>query len=137
MFINKSIQFQIEEIYPPKIGEFAYVTDGACQEEDIIKQEIILLTALDWSIHPVTIIGWLSVYMQLKVNNRTPPIAASNVNNKLYVDKLGDAFVYPQFSGWEFVQTAQLIDLCTLDLGIANFPYSVIAAAALCHTSSR
>lgn len=137
----------MEEIYPPKIGEFAYVTDGACREEDIIQQELIMLTALKWSISPVTIIGWLSVYMQLNSSNRTPK-SLNSVNNKstknqaennLATDAVydGDSFVYPQFSGLEFVQAAQLIDLCTLDLGLANFPYSVIAAAALCHTYSK
>lgn len=134
---------QVEEIYPPKIGEFAYVTDGACMEDDIIQQELILLSALKWSISPVTIVGWLSVYMQLNVSNRSPKNLNSTVNNKVNQSSLkdtcdeGDAFVYPQFSGFEFAQAAQLIDLCTLDLGLANFPYSVIAAAALCHTCSK
>lgn len=62
---------KVEEIYPPKIGEFAYVTDGACQESDILQHEILLLQALGWSISPVTPIGWLGVYMQLNVNNCT------------------------------------------------------------------
>ncbi|XP_037909397.1 G1/S-specific cyclin-E isoform X3 [Hermetia illucens] len=192
---------KVEEIYPPKIGEFAYVTDGACQEEDILQQELLLLKALDWNISPVTILGWLGVYMQLKVSNRTPasfvnrdmriiaqtnvaahkpdvntkkesigftsdesythsirisrvgckrklddsPSCSSNTSNEAKSLKSGDnviigksdlddAFIYPQFSGLEFVQTAQLIDLCSLDLGFANFSYSVIAAAAISHT---
>lgn len=155
---------QVEEIYPPKIGEFAYVTDTACQEEDIIQQELILLTALNWSISPVTIIGWLSVYMQLHVSNRTPKTFSKHLdyNNSCGTDlnddgnnennndgtksnddgmlnkcKTDESFIYPQFSGMEFSQAAQLIDLCTLDLGLANYPYSVIAAAAICHTFSR
>jgi len=33
----------LQEIYPPKIGEFAYVTDGACTEADIQKQELVML----------------------------------------------------------------------------------------------
>lgn len=133
----------MEEIYPPKIGEFAYVTDGACSEEDIIQQELILLSALNWSISPVTVIGWLSVYMQLQTTNRTPKSLNQNVNIRNGGDGdddeclEGGAFVYPQFSGLEFAKAAQIIDLCTLDLGLANFPYSVIAAAALCHTCGK
>lgn len=72
---------KVEEIYPPKIAEFAYVTDGACTEEDILQQELILLTSLKWSISPVTIIGWLSVYMQLNCSNRTPESLITVVNN--------------------------------------------------------
>ncbi|XP_073824161.1 cyclin E [Musca autumnalis] len=149
---------KVEEIYPPKIGEFAYVTDGACQESDILQHEILLLQALEWNISPVTAIGWLGVYMQLNVNNRTPasfqtsqrklkqqqriPPAASthNIDLAQRLTKFGevdDAFIYPQFSGMEFVQTAQLLDLCSLDVGVGNFPYSVIAAAAISHTFNR
>lgn len=161
---------KVEEIYPPKIGEFAYVTDGACQESDILQHEILLLQALEWSISPVTPIGWLGVYMQLNVNNRTPasfqtsqrnkqtkttntsattttntaskqsPAFSNNNNSNNSRTKnceVDDAFIYPQFSGLEFVQTAQLLDLCSLDVGVGNFPYSVIAAAAISHTFNR
>ena len=34
---------KIEEIYPPKLMEFAYVTDGACTEDQILTQELLLL----------------------------------------------------------------------------------------------
>nr|KAG5713018.1 hypothetical protein BaRGS_021812 [Batillaria attramentaria] len=33
---------KFEEIYPPKVTDFAYVTDGACTEDDIKGYEIIL-----------------------------------------------------------------------------------------------
>lgn len=170
------IAAKVEEIYPPKLSEFAYVTDGACREEDILKQELIILTALKWQINPVTIMGWLSVYMQLNVSKRMPKtispvrtadtttipantmaktMTSSTVMAAAIEDGSDDgdqhhavaatttttiadeAFVFPQFSGLEFAQTAQLIDLCTLDLGIANFAYSVIAAAAISHTFNK
>lgn len=119
-----------------------------------------MLAALKWSISPVTVIGWLSVYMQLQVTNRTPksfnnpqqssalaaaasplpPPDSPNVASDSAAankTKQGDAFVFPQFSGYEFSLASQLIDLCTLDLGLANFPYSVIAAAAMCHINGQ
>nr|XP_016945737.2 G1/S-specific cyclin-E [Drosophila suzukii]XP_016945738.2 G1/S-specific cyclin-E [Drosophila suzukii]XP_016945739.2 G1/S-specific cyclin-E [Drosophila suzukii]XP_036674877.1 G1/S-specific cyclin-E [Drosophila suzukii] len=126
---------KVEEIYPPKIGEFAYVTDGACTERDILNHEKILLQALDWDISPITITGWLGVYMQLNVNNRTP--ASFSQIGRQKAAEADDAFIYPQFSGFEFVQTSQLLDLCTLDVGMANYSYSVLAAAAISHTFSR
>lgn len=140
------IAAKVEEIYPPKLSEFAYVTDGACCEEDILKQELIILTALKWQINPVTIIGWLSVYMQLNVSKRMPKTispartaqtTAPATSDGEEQEEADEAFVFPQFSGMEFAQTAQLIDLCTLDLGIANYSYSVIAAAAISHTFNK
>uniref|UniRef100_A0A182YT61 Cyclin-like domain-containing protein n=1 Tax=Anopheles stephensi TaxID=30069 RepID=A0A182YT61_ANOST len=118
------IAAKVEEIYPPKIGEFAYVTDGACTDEDILREELIVLSTLEWKINPVTVMGWLGLYMQINTTSRQS-------------DVTDDAFVYPQFSGMEFAHTAQLIDLCSLDVGMANFKYSVIAAAAISHTFDR
>uniref|UniRef100_A0A182M5W0 Uncharacterized protein n=1 Tax=Anopheles culicifacies TaxID=139723 RepID=A0A182M5W0_9DIPT len=166
---------QVEEIYPPKIGEFAYVTDGACTEKDILCEELLLLAALEWRINPVTVMGWLGLYMQINVTSRKShslPVRnnecavgksssrkrkitdenedSSNIKKMKVVQqqqppttttttttKTDDAFVYPQFSGMEFAHTAQLIDLCSLDVGLANFKYSVIAAAAISHTFDR
>lgn len=31
-----------EEIYPPKMAEYAYVTDGACSEMEIIAKELVI-----------------------------------------------------------------------------------------------
>ncbi|KAL5282459.1 CCNE1 family protein [Megaselia abdita] len=126
------IAAKVEEIYPPKLGEFAYVTDGACTESDILHQELILLQALDWKISPVTVIGWLGVYMQLNANKKT----AESFHN-ITKSKKDNSFIYPQFSAFEFVQTAQLLDLCSLDIGIGDYSYSVLAAAAIAHTFDR
>lgn len=134
------IAAKVEEIYPPKLSEFAYVTDGACSEDDILKQELVILSALKWQTCPITIIGWLGIYMQLNVSRKTPktidgtPAKQTTKSHSTNPDEADDGFVFPQFSGLEYAQTAQLIDLCTLDIGIANFAYSVIAAAAISHT---
>ncbi|EDW57873.2 G1/S-specific cyclin-E isoform X1 [Drosophila virilis] len=124
---------KVEEIYPPKISEFAYVTDGACTERDILQHEKLLLLALGWDICPITVTAWLGVYMQLIVNNRTP----ASFGKQAIAGEADDAFIYPQFKAYEFVQTSQLLDLCTLDVGMANYPYSILAAAAISHTFNR
>lgn len=36
----------LKEIYAPKLQEFAYVTDGACSEEDILRMELIILKVI-------------------------------------------------------------------------------------------
>lgn len=154
------IAAKVEEIYPPKLSEFAYVTDGACTEQDILRQELIILTALKWQTSPITIIGWLSIYMQLNASRRIPKTSVDSTPSKplpmetkttptqkashndiksatAATSGADDGFVFPQFSGLAYAQTAQLIDLCTLDVGIANYPYSVIAAAAISHTYNK
>ena len=35
--------FFFQEIYPPKLSEFAYVTDGACTENEILDEELLML----------------------------------------------------------------------------------------------
>lgn len=88
------IAAKLEEIYPPKLTEFAYVTDGACTEEEILDQELIMLKALNWDLSPMTCNAWLSVYLQ--------------VANKEQIVKAEDGFVFPQFSGHAFVQIARV-----------------------------
>lgn len=55
---------KLEEIYPPKCEEFAYVTDQACTEEEIRSMEITLLQVLDWQLAPVTALQWLKLFLQ-------------------------------------------------------------------------
>jgi len=38
---------KMEEIYPPKLNEFAYVTDGACTDADLLDMEKILLLVVE------------------------------------------------------------------------------------------
>lgn len=72
-----------------------------------------------------------------KLKNNNLSNNNNNNNNESNSSETMDSFVYPQFSGMEFAQTAQLIDLCSLDCGLANFPYSVVAAAAVSHTFDK
>ncbi|KAG5675623.1 hypothetical protein PVAND_005512 [Polypedilum vanderplanki] len=133
------IASKVEEIYPPKLHEFAYVTDGACTEEDILQQEILILQALNWCITPVTIMGWVSIFMQLNATTGQTDVAGMEPKALLLLNssKWSNSFIYPQFTGVDYARTAQLIDLCSLDVMIANFPYSIIAAAAISHTIDK
>lgn len=117
------IAAKLEEIYPPKLAEFAYVTDGACTEDEILDQELVILKAINWDLSPVTANGWLNVYLQ--------------VSNVEHIHGGEHGFVFPQYSSHAFVQIARLLDLCILDVESLQFQYSVLAAAALYHMSSR
>ncbi|XP_073703653.1 G1/S-specific cyclin-E2 [Garra rufa] len=112
------IASKIEEIYPPKLQEFAYVTDGACNEEEILAKELVMLKALKWELCPETVISWLKLYSQ--------------------VDSLKDDanFLIPQFSQETYIQITQLLDVCILDINCLDYQYGVLAAAAFCHFTS-
>ncbi|XP_019475221.1 G1/S-specific cyclin-E1 [Meleagris gallopavo] len=40
------IAAKLEEIYPPKLHQFAYVTDGACTEDEILSMELIIMKVI-------------------------------------------------------------------------------------------
>ncbi|CAL8359207.1 unnamed protein product [Arctogadus glacialis] len=111
------IASKIEEIYPPKVHEFAYVTDGACNMWDIQRTELIVLKALDWKLCPETPITWLKLYSQVEAQ------------------KSDENFLVPQFSQDTYIQMTQLLDLCLMDISSLDFSYSILAAAAFYHFS--
>ncbi|XP_042346353.1 G1/S-specific cyclin-E2 [Plectropomus leopardus] len=112
------IASKIEEIYPPKILDFAYVTDGACDTCDIQRTELHILKALNWNLCPETPISWLKLYAQVEAQTD------------------GENFLVPQFSQETYIQITQLLDLCMLDINSLDYSYSVLAAAAFCHFST-
>ncbi|XP_043543975.1 G1/S-specific cyclin-E2 isoform X3 [Chiloscyllium plagiosum] len=112
------IAAKLEEIYPPKLNEFAYITDGACTETEILDMELIILKALNWELCPVTIICWLNLYLQIICLKEIPKMSL------------------PQYSQETFIQIAQLLDLCILDVESLSFPYGALAAAAVCYYTS-
>lgn len=137
------IAAKVEEIYPPKISEFAYITDGACSEEDILRQELGILATLQWKMNPTTVSAWISLYMQINRASTLKPseprtrARRSLAERMIAENRQAEAFVYPQFSAMEFTKVTQLADLCSLDVEMANFPYSVVAAAAVSHIFDR
>ncbi|KAK8740956.1 hypothetical protein OTU49_002793 [Cherax quadricarinatus] len=124
------IAAKIEEIYPPKLSEFAYVTDGACTDNEILEKELVILKKLNWDLSPITSNCWLNTYLQL----------AQEQSQRESGD--GDAatddhsFVFPRYSPLKFVQVARLLDLCTLDMSSLGFTSSMVAATAMCYMIS-
>uniref|UniRef100_UPI00358EBDF5 G1/S-specific cyclin-E1 isoform X2 n=1 Tax=Myxine glutinosa TaxID=7769 RepID=UPI00358EBDF5 len=111
------IAAKAEEIYPPKLVQFAYVTDGACTDDEILRMELILLKALQWGLCPVTVNCWLNLYLQIA----TKPDCSE--------------VLMPHYSQETFIRIAQLLDLCILDMRCLEFPYAKLAASALYHFS--
>ncbi|XP_064168964.1 G1/S-specific cyclin-E1 [Anguilla rostrata] len=112
------IAAKLEEIYPPKVHQFAYVSDGACTEDEILSMELIIMKELKWSLSPLTSISWLNIYMQVA-----------------YLKDSGEVLI-PQYPQATFVQIAELLDVCVLDVKCLEFSYSMLAASALFHFSS-
>ncbi|KAJ2940692.1 hypothetical protein O0L34_g14801 [Tuta absoluta] len=128
------IAAKVEEVYPPKIGEFAYVTDGACTTDEILMEELLILKTLSWSITPITTNSWLNVYMQLASEGRSAKRRLLGEREPGVNALRGYTFVFPQYSSLEFVMCGQLIDLAVLHVDVNMFPYSALAAAAVAHT---
>ncbi|CAH0724522.1 unnamed protein product, partial [Brenthis ino] len=131
------IAAKVEEVYPPKIGEFAYVTDGACTSEEILLEELLILKILSWSITPITINSWLNVYMQLGSEARSAKRRLLGESEAGVNALRGYTFVFPQYSSLEFVVCGQLVDLAVLHVDVNRFPYSAVAAAAIAHIFSK
>lgn len=112
------IAAKMEEMYPPKVHQFVYVTDEACTEDQLLNMEIIIMKELNWSLSPQTPISWLNVYMQVA-----------------YL-KEKEQLLIPQYPQDTFTHIAELLDVCLLDVRCLEFSNGVLAASALFHFSS-
>lgn len=110
------ISAKIEEIYPPKLQEFAYVTDGACTEEDILAMELVVLKKLNWSLSPKTPNAWTKLLLQLESQGFSQNIIS---------------LINPSYSGEAHRKIMHLLDLCMLDITSLNFSYPSLAASAM------
>jgi len=114
---------KIEEIYPKTLTEYSDMTDGACTDNDITKQELILLHRLNWLLWPVTALHWLQMYVQLAsvwVKER----GVVTLNSSLASNQMESAKRL-------LVTIANLLDICTLDIHHTQHLPSILAASAL------
>uniref|UniRef100_A0A8B9F9N6 Cyclin E1 n=1 Tax=Amazona collaria TaxID=241587 RepID=A0A8B9F9N6_9PSIT len=101
------IAAKLEEIYPPKLHQFAYVTDGACTEDEILSMELLIMKALNWNLSPLTVVSWLNIYLQIA-----------------YLNKLYEVLL-PQYPQQIFVQIAEVSICCLVALGSLSAGYCV------------
>ncbi|XP_029023312.1 G1/S-specific cyclin-E2-like isoform X2 [Betta splendens] len=109
------IASKMEEANPPKLSEMACVTAGAFYEDEILKMELIILQALNWSLRSETALSWLRLFLQ---------IASMNVTSEL---------LESQFPPEVYVQMTRLLDLCGLSIDSLDFSPHVLAASVCCH----
>lgn len=109
------IASKVEEIYPPKLLEFAYVTNDACTSDGILSQELLILDELEWNMGAVTVNGWLSLLLQIWHNRDAQP----------------KSIIFPNHPVKDYLLSAQLIDLCMLDENCLRYPYLILASAGI------
>jgi cyclin E len=132
---------KLEEIYPPNLKTFAYVTDGACTESEILDMELVLMKTLKWKLTPITPVSWISIYLQvLAYKNQGVYCTRSGADAFLRStlrpqdSKPDDArLVKYMYDMVEFVKVVRIVDLAILDTHSLQFSYSTMAAAALFH----
>ena len=139
------IASKIEEIYPPKLQEFAYVTDGACSEEEILQMELVVLKTLNWSLSPITANAWAKYLLQLEksaqeLNGEGQVMMCLNDENVNHPQNGEEAstsaiedrdLVQRAFSTSQLCKIMHLLDLCTLDIQSLNFSNASLAACAM------
>jgi len=54
-----------QEIYPPRLSEFSFVTDEACEEKDILEQEVVSLKVGLLAIFNSIVIADCKVHVEL------------------------------------------------------------------------
>lgn len=144
---------KFEEIRPPTVVEFADLTDGACQAEDIIDNEVVILGAINWDITPMTPNNWLNIYMQILLNldkdnddekqqiedsSVKKPIVDENSQSQDCSSKStptrNDSFILPANNGIfksNHKRIASVIDLALLHIESLRFSNSILTASAL------
>lgn len=109
------IAAKFEEIDPPEVRDFVYITDQSCRKEAILAMEVRMLTALEFCLCRPTAAHYLQRY-QLKTS--TARVDASQV----------EVAASPSQTHTALLQ--YLLELTLLDLRMMRFSPSLQAAAA-------
>jgi cyclin E len=130
---------KLEEIYPPKLKTFAYVTDGACSEGEILDMELVLMKQLKWKLTPITPATWVNIYLQI-LAYRSGPIVCTRSGSDFVRSSIRDSnkpsdarLIKHLYDRVDYVRVIRLVDLAILDAQSLNFTYSMLSAAAIYH----
>lgn len=97
---------KFEEIRPPTVQDFANLTDGACKPEDILKEEVVILSAIGWEMTPMTPNSWLNLYMQILHNldgeDDTTGANAKNSNSRLKITSTTDKEIQHRLPNYRY-----------------------------------
>ncbi len=87
------IASKVEEIFPPRIRDFAASTDGAFSTQDILSFEKEMAVYLDWRLLPVTCYSWTCTFLryifslmpQLLGNESNDANTINNISSQIIV----------------------------------------------------
>jgi hypothetical protein len=96
------IACKYEEIYPPELKDFVYITDRAYTKEDVLQMEFLILSTLSFDLNFPTALRFLERYMRM-------------------LGEDSDIITFSQF----------LMELALVDVRMLQYPSSILAAAAL------
>lgn len=97
------IACKYEEIYPPELKDFVFITDRAYTKEDVLQMEFLILSALQFDLTFPTAMRFLERYMRV-------------------LGEDSGVLTLAQF----------LMELALIDVRMLQYQSSVVAAAALC-----
>jgi G2/mitotic-specific cyclin-B, other len=100
------IACKYEEVYPPVLRDFVYITDGAYTKEDVLQMEFLILSAISFDISFPTAFRFLERYVRMIGEN------SEVYNLSLF-----------------------LMELALVDVRMLKYSSSLIAAAALIEAS--
>lgn len=100
------IASKYEEIYPPELKDFVFITDNAYTKEDVLQMEFLILNALSFDVTFPTTHRFLERYTKLLRTESNSPVLN-----------------YAYF----------LVDLALIDLRMLQYSCSLLAASALGH----
>ncbi len=122
-----------QEMYPPKVHQFAYVTDEACTEDEILSMEIIIMKVndahlLDLQVHDSQVKQWqsptaclLSLTQELKWSlSPQTPISWLNVYMQVAYLKETDELLIPRYPQATFTQIAEVCCAWFLFIFLSN-----------------
>ncbi|CAG9327905.1 unnamed protein product [Blepharisma stoltei] len=141
------IAAKTEEVYAPKISEWAKSADNGYSLPAIKMMEKIILSRLDWKIFPATIYNWTNWlmsqwdkfvefhfgcvnYNKPKDFDHLPPDQKKKEQKKL--EKRLIVFKYSNHQAYKrFRESLQVLDIGVLDIGIAKITPRIAASGLL------
>ncbi|CAG0920994.1 unnamed protein product [Notodromas monacha] len=110
------IAAKLEEVMPPRAQDFAYVTEGACTEDEILLHQRTMNLKLGFPLYPLTANTWLDLFLQIGTCRKGKVEELPTIPNALPSD---------------IVELSRLIEFSLMDLRCHQFSYRHVAASAI------
>ncbi|KJE90681.1 cyclin E2 [Capsaspora owczarzaki ATCC 30864] len=111
------IASKLEEVRPPVVADFAYVTDSACTALQIVENEMKVLMTLNWELCPITVNAWVAIFLQIATLRQKEDVS--------------DALLLAQASPDAYTKIMTLLDVAILDNPMLEYSPSLVATAGL------